>query len=197
MFALARAGVAMTRAGLSASFARVTTSDSLPAMFWMVRSWAQCAASALATRDICSASSLVGTRMSDVAPGRFSVLCRMGRRYAPVLPVPVPDRAKMSRPCRASGMALDCTAVGALHRWSRIPRSSRGSSPKSAKDVAVSAEDVVGLVALAGWGSVSAASFALDCGDCGGEGSGTSCSFNLRFIAMFASCGGTWVLGEC
>lgn len=79
----------------------------------------------------------------------------------------------MSLPSRAKGMAFCCTCVGADHFCSRIPRSSRGSRSKDAKE-----------------GASPVAFLGVADGDDGSEASGTSFSFNLRFGIVCKVAGG-------
>lgn len=53
----------------------------------------------------------------------LSIFCTSGIQYAAVLPLPVRALARMSRPSRASGIALLCTRVGRAK-----PRSARDAS---------------------------------------------------------------------
>ena len=94
-----------------------------------------CTARSFRSSRIWAASSRVGVSTSArVVPRGLSIsLCRIGRRKAAVLPLPVTAQASTSRPASAGGMASVWMGVGRVKPSSLRARVRLGCSPRCEK----------------------------------------------------------------
>ena len=102
-----------------------------------------CTASSRRCSSICAASSRVGVSTSArVTPRGLSISrCRIGRRNAAVLPLPVIAQASRSLPSRAGGIACSWMGVARVKPSSRTPRSRSGWSLNLANGIGRRAGD--------------------------------------------------------